>query len=72
MSVFKVYYQENANEIPVRENTLSLYIEAETAVDVMKYLEPRKYNIELITELSPEHLEYEMKSENFVLEKING
>ena len=27
MAVFKVFYQENSKEIPVRENTQVLYVE---------------------------------------------
>ncbi|HBJ01333.1 MAG TPA: hypothetical protein DDY89_11805, partial [Lysinibacillus sp.] len=32
--IYKVYYQEKANEIPVRENTKSLYLEAASEREV--------------------------------------
>ena len=72
MSVFKVFYQENAKEIPVRENTQVVYVEASGVPAVRKYLEDRNYNIELVQELSEAYLEFEKQSEDFKLEKANG
>ncbi|MBU0278847.1 DNA-dependent RNA polymerase auxiliary subunit epsilon family protein [Gemella sp. zg-570] len=72
MQVFKVFYQENAKEIPVRENTKTIYVEAENIPEVLKFLENRNFNIEFVQELSPAHLEFEKKSDNFKLEKVNG
>lgn len=72
MKVFKVFYQENAKEIPVRENTKTTYIEADSVPDVLKFLENRDFNIEFVQELTSSHLEFEKKSDNFKLEKING
>ncbi len=46
--IYKVYYQENMNEIPVRENTKSLYVEASSEREVREYLKDRNYNIELV------------------------
>ena len=37
MAVFKVFYQENSKEIPVRENTQVLYVEADGVPAVRKY-----------------------------------
>ncbi|WP_342600505.1 DNA-directed RNA polymerase subunit epsilon [Psychrobacillus sp. FSL H8-0483] len=68
--IFKVYYQENALEVPVRENTKSLYVEADSERDVRALLKDRKYNIELIQLLEGSHLEYEQASPNFKVEKI--
>jgi DNA-dependent RNA polymerase auxiliary subunit epsilon len=68
--IYKVYYQENALEVPVRENTKSLYVEAESERDVRSILKDRKYNIELIQLLEGNHLEYEQASLNFKVEKI--
>ena len=68
--IFKVYYQENALEVPVRENTKSLYVEAENEREVRALLIDRKYNIELIQLLEGNHLEYEQASENYKVEKI--
>lgn len=68
--IFKVLYQESIDEVPVREDTKSLYIEAESVVDVRNKLSDRNYNIELIQVLDGAHLEYEKKSEHFKLENI--
>jgi len=68
--IFKVYYQENALEVPVRENTKSLYVEADSEREVRSLLKDRKYNIELIQLLEGSHLEYEQASPNFKVEKI--
>ena len=72
MSVFKVFYQENAKEIPVRENTKVLYIEATDEPEVRAYLNDRGYNVELVQQLSDAYLEFEKQSEDFKLEKANG
>lgn len=72
MPVFKVFYQENSKEIPVRENTNVLYVEASGVPAVLKHLEDRSYNVEYVQELSEQHLEFEKGSANFVLEKIDG
>lgn len=68
--IFKVYYQENVLEVPVRENTQCLYVEAESEREVRALLIDRKYNIELIQLLECNHLEYEQASENYKVEKI--
>ena len=68
--IFKILYQEEPNEAPVRERTKSMYIEAETTKEVRQKLNDRKYNIEYIQQLGELHLNYEKKSAEFVLEKI--
>ncbi len=66
--IYKVYYQENMNEIPVRENTKSLYVEASSEREVREFLKDRNYNIELVQLLEGNYLEYERNSPNFRLE----
>lgn len=66
--IYKVFYQENKNEIPVRENTKSLYVEASSEREVRAMLKDRNYNIELVQLLEGAHLEYEQNSPNFKLE----
>ena len=66
--IYKVYYQEKMNEIPVRENTKTLYLEANSDREVRTYLQDRNYNIELIQLLEGNYLEYEKNSPNFRLE----
>ena len=72
MLVFKVFYQENSKEIPVRENTQVLFVEADGVPEVRKYLDDRDYNIELVQELSDAYLEFEKQAEDFKVEKVNG
>lgn len=66
--IYKVYYQENISEIPVRENTKTLYLEASSEREVRHYLKDRNYNIELVQLLEGNYLEYEQNSPNFHLE----
>ncbi|ASK63637.1 hypothetical protein CFK37_16470 [Virgibacillus phasianinus] len=68
--IYKVYYQELKSEIPVRERTKGLYIEAESERAVRDKLVDRNYNIEFIQQLDDAHLAYEKKSENFTLENV--
>ncbi len=68
--IFKVLYQEHAEEAPVREETKTLYIEAENVREVRSKLADRNYNIEYVQELSEAHLAYEQQSEDFKVEKI--
>ncbi|ALS80257.1 DNA-dependent RNA polymerase subunit epsilon [Planococcus kocurii] len=68
--IFKVYYQENRFEVPVRENTQSLYVEAASEREVRHHLKDRDYNIELVQLLEGNHLEYEQASQNYEVESI--
>ena len=66
--IYKVYYQENITDIPVRENTKTLYLESSSEREVRHYLKDRNYNIELVQLLEGNYLEYEQNSPNFHLE----
>ncbi|MUK89589.1 DUF1447 family protein [Ornithinibacillus sp. L9] len=68
--IYKVLYQESSYEVPVRERTKSLYMEAESKKDVRRKLIDRNYNIEFIQELDEAHLEYEKQSELFAMENV--
>lgn len=48
----------------MRENTQSLYVEAQTEEQVRRYLKDRNFNIEFITKLEGAHLDYEKKIQN--------
>jgi DNA-dependent RNA polymerase auxiliary subunit epsilon len=63
--IFKVYYQEKITEVPVRENTQTLYIEANSERDVRKKLSDRPFNIERIQAVEGQYLEYERQKEYF-------
>ena len=62
--IYKVYYQENKLEVPVRENTKSLYLEAVDVREVREQLQHRNYNIELIQILEGNYLGYEQATEH--------
>lgn len=68
--IYKVLYQENMLEVPVRENTKSLYIEASSEREVRYALKDRNYNIEFVQLLEGNHLSYEQASANYKVEKI--
>ncbi|WP_099157936.1 DNA-dependent RNA polymerase subunit epsilon [Virgibacillus ndiopensis] len=68
--IFKVLYQELKQEIPVRERTKSLYVEAESEKEVRTKLLDRDLNIEFIQVLDEAHLAYEKQSEHFMLESV--
>ncbi len=68
--IYKVLYQSQPGEVPIRENTKSLYIEAENIREVRSKLADKDINIEFIQPLEGEHLEYEKQSENFKVENI--
>ncbi|RYG74025.1 DUF1447 family protein [Lentibacillus lipolyticus] len=70
--IYKVYYQDLPDEIPVRERTQSLYVEAESEREVRDKLYDRNYeiNIEFIQPLSDAHLNYEKESDQFEVENV--
>lgn len=68
--IYKVYYQEKVTEMPVREKTKSLYIEAESERDARRKLIDRPYNIEHIEPLEGDYLEYEKQNEDFEVLEI--
>lgn len=68
--IYKVYYQENVLEIPVRENTKSLYLEADSEREVRAKLKDFNYNIEFVQLLEGEYLAHEQESTNFVVESL--
>lgn len=68
--IFKVYYHVNVHEVPVRENTLSLYVEAETEKEVRDQLKDRDLIIEYVQKLEGEHLTYEQASPAFHVEQV--
>lgn len=68
--IFKVYYQETVAEVPVREETKAMYVEAETEEQVRKSLKNTNHNIEFVTPLSDAALAYEKENnEDFRVEK---
>ncbi|BAM47755.1 MAG: DNA-dependent RNA polymerase auxiliary subunit epsilon family protein [Amphibacillus sp.] len=68
--IFKVLYQDNKSEVPVRENTRTMYLEANNEREIREALKGREINIEFIQPLTEEHLAYEKLSEDFVVENL--
>ncbi len=55
--IYKIYYQETKDRNPKREQTHSLYIEADDAVIARRLVEQKTpYNIEFVQELDEKHL----------------
>ena len=66
--IYKVYYQETKERNPKREQTQSLYVEAENEEMVHNLLrENTPYNVEYIQFLEGNHLEYEKENADFKL-----
>lgn len=68
--IFKVFYQEIKTEVPVRENTKTLFIEGDSERDVRTKLAERPINIEFITPVGGAFLEYEQQNEDFKVLEI--
>jgi DNA-dependent RNA polymerase auxiliary subunit epsilon len=68
--VFKVYFQERINEVPVREKTKVLYVEGESVRDVRKKIANRGYNVEFLQAVTGAYLEYEQQNEDFKVLEI--
>ncbi|WP_163970800.1 DNA-dependent RNA polymerase subunit epsilon [Oceanobacillus halotolerans] len=70
--IYKVLYQELPDEIPVRERTKSLYVEADSVKEVRQKLGRQNYkiNIEFIQPLDTAHLDYEKQAEHFTVENV--
>jgi DNA-dependent RNA polymerase auxiliary subunit epsilon len=68
--IFKVYYQEDVAEAPVREKTQSLFVEASAVYEVRRKLKDKPYNIEFIQAVEGEFYDYEKQDENFKVLEI--
>lgn len=60
--IFKVLYQPTKVQTPLRENTLSLYLEADSLIEAREKLASTPYNIEYIEEVSPAQLADEQEN----------
>jgi DNA-dependent RNA polymerase auxiliary subunit epsilon len=68
--LYKVYYQERITQVPVRENTKTLYIEGESERDIRTKIADRGYNVELVQPVKGAYLEYEKQKEDFKVLEI--
>lgn len=70
--IFKVTYQPTKNEAPLREITQTIYVEAETGIEVRRAVEKNTpFNIEFIQPLEVAHLEYEQKNEDYKVVQLS-
>ncbi|MFD6439408.1 DNA-dependent RNA polymerase subunit epsilon [Peribacillus sp. NPDC060186] len=63
--VFKVYYQVTISEVPIRENTKTMFVEGESVRDVRLKLIKEPYNVEFVTAVTGAYLEYEKQNEDY-------
>lgn len=68
--IFKVYYQEPGNEVPIRERTKTMFVEAEAERYVREKLKDRNINIELVQRIQGAHLEYEQQNVDYKVLEI--
>ena len=68
--IFKVYYQQSITEVPVRENTKTLFVEGESVRDVRTKIADRGYNVEFVQVVTGAFLEYERQNEDFKVLEI--
>ncbi len=61
--IFKVIYQENKLQIPNREKTKAMFLEADSLIEAREKLANNTpYNIELVQEITGAHLEDEREN----------
>ncbi|WP_106587578.1 DNA-dependent RNA polymerase subunit epsilon [Salsuginibacillus halophilus] len=69
--IYKVFYQDNFNEVAVRERTNAMFVEAETEREVREKLAHKNYNIEHIEKAPDALIEYEKNNnEDFKVEEL--
>jgi len=68
--IYKVYYQESIKEVPVRENTRTLYVKGESVRDVRTKIGDRGFNVEFVQEVKGAYLEYEQQNEDYKVLEI--
>lgn len=68
--IYKVFYQDGADNVPIREATVSFFLRADSERDVRKKLKDRDINIEYIQLVEKELLAYEEQNEDFKVLEI--
>ncbi len=68
--IFKVYYQESNQEVPVREKTKTLFMKGESVRDVRAKIADRGINVEFVQEVKGAYLDYEQQNEDFKVLEI--
>lgn len=68
---FKVYYQPDSSKTPRRENTKSIYLEADSEAEARQLVENNTdFNIEYIELLDEKSLAYEKQNADFKITKF--
>lgn len=68
--IFKVFFQESKNQVPVREKTKTIYVKGETVREIRQKLKDYPYNIEYVGPIDGAFLEYEKQNEDFKVLEI--
>lgn len=68
--IFKVYFQESNKQVPVREKTQTIYVEADSEREVRTKIVDRQYNIEYVEAVEGNYLDYEKQKEDFEVLEI--
>ena len=70
--IFKITYQETKVRNPKREETKTLYLEAETSIEARSIVEQNTpFNIEFVQPLEGKHLDYEQKNAEFSITEFS-
>ncbi|MGX7395188.1 DNA-directed RNA polymerase subunit epsilon [Carnobacterium mobile] len=70
--IFKITYQETKVRNPKREETKTLYLEAETSIEARSIVEQNTpFNIEFVQPLEGKHLDYEQKNPEFIITEFS-
>ncbi|PZO94112.1 RNA polymerase epsilon subunit [Streptococcus halichoeri] len=75
--IYKIFYQENKERSPRRENTKVMYLDVDAQTELEGRIKTRRlieehknYNVEYIERLSDKHLEYEKTAGVFELTEL--
>lgn len=68
--MYKVYYQEDKYEVPVREKTKTIFLQANSEREARQLLKDRQINIEFVQRVEGPYYEYEKQEEYFKVTEI--
>lgn len=68
--MYKVYFQEDKYEVPVREKTKTIFLEANSEREARQLLKDRPINIEFVQLVEGPYYEYEKQQEYFKITEI--
>ncbi|MGV3464259.1 MAG: DNA-dependent RNA polymerase subunit epsilon [Heyndrickxia sp.] len=68
--MYKVYFQEDKYEVPVREKTKTIFLEANSEREARQLLKDRPINIEFVQRVEGPYYEYEKQQEYFKITEI--